>query len=192
MDVYTCGHTKSGAVRTLGSWPDKSWKWLQKSGFFNWWNDRFIGQAHQASDDELWNWNSMEEGGSRKQVTKIKVIVFKSCILVRLNVPVAVRLLKLSIVEPTPRCLLIDIVLQNLFVFGWWIVELKFHGGGRIRKTGYNNKMTVFKSCVLVNIFIALNAQVFIRLLKLNIVEPCQYFLGHVGIQCNFLKGNMD
>ena len=144
--------TRALAFCRLRSWPDKSWKWLQKSGFFNWWNDRFIGQAHQASDDELWNWNSMEEGGSRKQVTKIKVIVFKSCILVRLNVPVAVRLLKLSIVEPTPRCLLIDIVLQNLFVFGWWIVELKFHGGGRIRKTGYNNKITVFKSCVLVNI----------------------------------------
>ena len=80
MNLYNCGHAKSGAVRTLGSWPDKSWKWLQKSGFFNWWNDRFIGQAHQASDDELWNWNSMEEGGSGKQVTKIKVIVFMSYI----------------------------------------------------------------------------------------------------------------
>ena len=43
----------------------------------------------------------MEEGGSRKQVTEIKVIEFKSCMLVRLNVPAAV-LLKLCIVEPTP------------------------------------------------------------------------------------------
>ena len=50
----------------------------------------------------------MEEGGSRKQVTKIKVIVFKSCILVRLNVPVAVRLLNLNIVEPTPRAILLE------------------------------------------------------------------------------------
>ena len=47
-----------------------SWGWTQflgqlgsvleveKSGFFNWWNDRFITETHQHSDDELRTWNA--------------------------------------------------------------------------------------------------------------------------------------